>query len=326
MSDSNKKSIGASERIFTDAFFDRLMAEKNVSTHTIRAYDIDLRQFFFFLRKKGLWSDASGVAGLEAVTPVTIRAFISSLYGAHLSAATLERKLSTLRAFFGHLTQLSIISGNVAREVSLPSKPKKTPDFLTYDEIVSLMGEEPKENENVAIRDRAILELLYATGVRASEAASLSVGDLDFDRRLIRVKGKGKKERLTPFGDRAATALRRLLDLRPAQPPIDAPLFLNQREGRLTVRSIHAIVKQSARRAGLGRPVAPHRLRHSFATHLLDEGADLRAIQEMLGHASLSTTQKYTHVGLKKLMEVYDAAHPRASFEPGSTTPGGDHQ
>jgi integrase/recombinase XerC len=176
--------------------------------------------------------------------------------------------------------------------------------------------EAPVDDDASSLRDRAILELLYATGMRVSEMASLSVEDIDFDRGFITVKGKGKKERLVPFGKKADEAINRLFG---KTGKVDAdhhgtPVFLNRSHKRLSSRSIHSIVKKYAKSVGLDRPVAPHRLRHTFATHLLDGGADLRAIQEMLGHASLSTTQKYTHVSLSRLMEVYDDAHPRASL------------
>jgi len=202
---------------------------------------------------------------------------------------------------------------NPARNIPLPSKPKLTPDFLTPDEVFALV-ENPKGDDLSSIRDRAMLELFYATGMRASEMESLCVKDIDWSNEFITVRGKGKKERLVPFGVKAVNALRRLVDA--AQKRIgDAlgdPVFLNKSGRRLTVRSIHSVVKLWGRKSGLDRTVAPHKLRHTFATHLLDNGADLRMIQEMLGHSSLSTTQKYTHVGLKQLMKVYDDAHPRA--------------
>ncbi len=227
----------------------------------------------------------------------------------------MERKLSTLRAFFRRLTQTGVLPRNPGKDVDLPSKPKRLPDFLTTGEAAALM-EAPGDDDASPLSDRAILELLYATGMRVSEMASLSVEDIDFHRGFITVKGKGKKERLVPFGQKARGALRRLLDEihKSEADRYGTPVFLNRYKKRLSSRSIHSIVKKYARKVGLDRPVAPHRLRHTFATHLLDGGADLRAIQEMLGHSSLSTTQKYTHVSLSRLMEVYDDAHPRASL------------
>ncbi|MGK7346283.1 MAG: tyrosine-type recombinase/integrase [Candidatus Nitrospinota bacterium M3_3B_026] len=305
---------------FIKMFLDRMMAEKNISMNTVLAYTLDLRQFFDFLRGIGAWGEKSGQGALAAMDHTLVRAFSGTLYEKSFSPATMERKLSTLRAFFQYLNQVDILKGNPARGVSLPAKPKRTPDFLTRGEASALLDGVAGGAGPAEARDRAILEVLYATGARASELAALSVEDVDFGSRFMTVHGKGGKKRIIPFGRAAEQALRDLLDT-PPERKSDArglPVFTNARGGRLSVRSIHSIVKERARRAGLGRPVAPHKLRHTFATSLLDNGADLRVIQEMLGHASLSTTQKYTHVGLGRLMEVYDAAHPRASLDGGA--------
>jgi integrase/recombinase XerC len=307
----NITRIASPEKMIVEMFLDHVSAEKNGTTETIRAYEVDLRQFFADLRRRALWGDAGNIARLASLTPADIRKFITATRAAaNLSASTIERKLSTIRAFYRYFNQIGVIDTNPARQVSLPTKPKKNPDFLTADEISALLdGKEAK-----SLRDRAILELFYATGLRASEVAALSVADIDFGRGFVKARGKGKKERLVPFGGKAEAALRNLLadEAKRIDDRLGTPLFPNKTGGRLSVRSIHAVVKRSARKAGLARPVAPHRLRHSFATHLLDGGADLRSIQEMMGHASLSTTQKYTHVGLSQLMRVYDDAHPHA--------------
>lgn len=310
---SENRLIPEPEKLYIENFIGYMRTERGASTHTIRAYKTDLSQFFKFLRGLNDWGDGSDIVQLKKIDRTLVRAFMGTLYQRKYSPASMERKLSTLRAFFKRLVQTGLIDHNPGREVDLPSKPKTLPDFLTEDEAAALM-EAPVEGLSSSDRDRAILELLYATGMRASEMASLSVEDIDFDRRFITVKGKGKKERLVPFGLKAGRALRRLLDKtrKRAADRRGAPVFLNRAAKRLSVRSIHSIVKKYARLIGMNRPVAPHRLRHTFATHLLDGGADLRAIQEMLGHSSLSTTQKYTHVSLSRLMQVYDDAHPRA--------------
>ena len=307
--------VRSDETGLIDQFIDHLMAEKNASEHTERAYRIDLSQFFIFLRSKKLWPEKMGEGDLSHISAGVMRKYIQFLHAQKLTPASMERKLSTLRAFFTYQLQLGILEKNPAREVSLPSKPKKNPDTLTPDEVFALLDQPYDESNYYETRNHTLLELLYATGIRVSEAVSMSHSDIDFDRGLVKVRGKGKKERLTPFGEKAARLLCSLMEKtsKPVTDLLGVPLFINRTGSRLSVRSAHAIVKKQAVRAGIGRPVAPHRLRHSFATHLLDSGADLRTIQEMLGHESLSTTQKYTHVGLARLMSVYDAAHPRAT-------------
>ncbi len=302
-----------------DEFISYLQVEKSVSNHTMRAYSSDLRQFFDFLQLFNVWDKKSSPDQIKNIGRSTIKSFIAFLFNKRYSPGALERKISTLRSFFRHLTLTGAITVNPALGVDLPSKPKPVPDFLTIDETISLLSAPDLRSENPAnIRDIAILELLYATGVRVSELSTLSVGDIDFDRKVIKIKGKGKKERMVPFGAKAQTAIQNMLDKNRGSgisDQHDAPLFLNYKKRRLSVRSIHSIVKKYAQLGGMGRPVAPHRLRHTFATHMLEGGADLRSIQEMLGHSSLSTTQKYTHVNLQRLMKVYDTAHPRASLE-----------
>ncbi len=311
---TDPKTMRALEHKFITLFLDGMVSEKNSGGNTLRAYSIDLRQFFDFLRNAKLWSDYSEEKDLASIDTKVVKKFAAMLHGLSLSPATMERKLSTLRSFFNYLNQLDVLRNNPAKNVALPKKPKSTPDFLTPDEVFALV--EGPRGKPASLRDKTILELLYATGMRASELASLSEADVDFDRGFISVHGKGNKERLVPFGGKSEAVLKKLLDERRATEPdhLGVPVFLNRFGDRLTVRSIHTIVKTHARNIGMDRPVAPHKLRHTFATHLLDNGADLRAIQEMLGHSSLSTTQKYTHVGLKKLMEVYDESHPRAKL------------
>ncbi len=302
------------EQKYVDMFTDYMYAEKNASPHTIKAYKSDLRQFFDFLRKIKAWNGASTQPQLASLDRSHVRSFMGSFYHQNYSPGAMERKLSALRSFFRYLVRTGVTNHNPAKDVDLPSKPRTLPDFLTADEVTALV--ESPEGDNVEkARDLAILELFYATGIRVSEMHSLSVEDIDFDRKFITVKGKGKKERLAPFGVKAEKAVSDLLSAQ-HPPPADSlgtPVFLNRRSKRISARSIRSIVGKYARQAGMNRPVSPHRLRHTFATHMLDGGADLRAIQEMLGHSSLSTTQKYIHISLQKLLKVYDGAHPRAS-------------
>ena len=305
--------IKAPEKEIIGLFLDRMVAEKNSSSHTLRAYTLDLCQFFDFLRERGFWDDTRGRNDVSSLQQTHLRAFATMVFGRKVSAGTLERKLSTLRSFFAYLQRIGVMGHNPARNIPLPSKPAITPDFLTPDEVFALV-ENPKGDDSASLRDKAILELFYATGMRASEMESLSVKDIDWANGFITVLGKGKKERLVPFGEKAGSALKKALEETRYRrtDKLGVPVFLNKSGHRLTVRSIHSVVKRWGIKSGLDRPVAPHKLRHTFATHLLDNGADLRMIQEMLGHSSLSTTQKYTHVGLKQLMKVYDDAHPRA--------------
>ncbi len=296
------------EKAVIEPFLDYLSHERGASDHTLRSYFVDLNQFFMFLRETTMWNDHSSVSTLSRTH---VKTFAGYLYQQGYAPASMERKLSSLRSLFRRLIQLGVLTKNPATAVETPSKQKSLPDFLTIDEVTALV-ETPDQDKQ---RDKTILELFYATGIRASEMASLSLEDIDFDRKTILVKGKGKKERLCPFGKVAGKALSALLEKRPTvtNDDIGTPVFINNRGSRLSVRSIFETVSRNAKKAGFDRPVAPHRLRHSFATHLLEGGADLRSIQEMLGHSSLSTTQKYTHVNLDKLMKTYDKSHPRAN-------------
>ncbi|PYO04952.1 MAG: tyrosine recombinase XerC, partial [Candidatus Rokuibacteriota bacterium] len=230
------------------------------------------------------------------------------LHARGLDATTIARKLAAVRSWFRFLVRRGVLERNVAREVRGPRPPNKLVSFLPIDEAMSLMDARALDGAARA-RDTAVLELLYATGLRVSELAGLDLDDLDRSQQTVRVLGKGRKERIVPYGNRAASALDVYLNGRGAGA---GALFANRRGGRLTVRSLHTIVRRSAAMSGITRRVSPHTLRHTFATHLLDAGADLRVIQELLGHSRLSTTQRYTHVGTEQLMRVYDAAHPRA--------------
>jgi integrase/recombinase XerC len=218
------------------------------------------------------------------------------------------RKLAAVRSCYRFLVRRGVIEGNPAREARSPRQPRRLVSFLPIDEATQLVDGKAIGGRSRA-RDLAILELLYASGLRVSELAGLDLDDVDRGERTVRVLGKGSKERIVPYGGAASRALESWLGDRGEA---RGPLFTNARGGRLTVRSVHTIVRRSARAAGITRRVSPHTLRHTFATHLLEGGADLRAIQELLGHSRLSTTQRYTHVGAEQLMKVYDRAHPRA--------------
>jgi integrase/recombinase XerC len=289
-------------------FAAHLEAERRASVHTRRAYLADLAQYAAFLDGQG--------AALVPSSPALVRAFVARA-AASAGAASLGRKLSTLRSFYRFLVREGLAAGNPARAVASPRRPTRLPHVLPEDEAAALV-EAPKASRGpLASRDRAFLELLYASGLRVSELTGLAVADVDLAQRLVRVVGKRRKERIVPFGRAAAEALRRWIEegrpLLVGTPPARGdPLFLNRRGGRLSARSVARRIARWVLAAGLPRHVHPHVLRHSFATHLLGNGADLRGIQELLGHASLSTTQRYTHVDWKRLAEVYDRAHPRA--------------
>ena len=281
------------------AFLRYLSLEKDASPHTLRSYRTDLDQFRVFI--------GSGTP-LTQVDGRTVRAYLAHLHSRGLDASSVARKLAALRSWFRFLVRRGMLTRNVAREIRGPRLGRKLVGFLPIDEALMLVdgkavGGAARE------RDVAILELLYATGLRVSELAGLDVDDVDRAGLTVRVLGKGRKERIVPFGGRAAQALDAYLG---GSATRRGALFTNRRGGRLSARAIHTIVRRSAAASGIARRVSPHTLRHTFATHLLDAGADLRVIQELLGHSRLSTTQRYTHVGADQLMRVYDAAHPRA--------------
>ncbi|MBI5055488.1 MAG: tyrosine recombinase XerC [Nitrospirae bacterium] len=281
-----------------EQFLEYLKAERGVSVHTLKAYTEDLREFNAFLDK-----------GPKDIDNLDIRSFLASLHHKKLKKTSISRKLATIRSFYKYLHREGYVDKNPARLVSSPKVPKTLPRFLTIDETFTLM-ENPQGDTFKPSRDKAILELLYSSGLRVSELTSLDIGDLDIKESLVRVKGKGKKERIIPVGGKAMEAIQNYLSERISLKKKSPALFLNNRGGRLTQRSVRRILLHYSRMINLKGGLSPHTLRHTFATHLLHEGADLRSIQELLGHSSLSTTQKYTHVDIKHLMEVYDKAHP----------------
>jgi integrase/recombinase XerC len=286
-----------------------LAAERNVSPHTRRAYLGDVRQFARF---------AGRANPPERVSPVQVRGFLADLH-ARRHPATLGRKLAALRTFFRYLMREGVRALDPTSGIPAPRTPKRLPRPLAVDDCVSLMeapGSAAQPDERL-LRDRALVELLYGAGLRVGEAASLDVRDVDLQRGDVRVLGKGSVERVVPVPTKARAALSAYLALRRTPGLLAKPLFTAlrpRRDGprRLGVRDIRRILKSRAVRAGIRERVHPHRLRHSYATHLLDMGADLREIQELLGHANLSTTEKYTAVSVERLSEVYDRAHPRA--------------
>ena len=291
------------------AFLRYLEVEKNASPHTLRSYRTDLRQFCEYLASDAGRSTASTGGGappvkIQTVDTRQVRGWLASLHGRGLDAASIARKLAAVRSWMRFLARRWHLERNPARDVRGPRLGRKLVSFLPTDESQALF-----DAGDLGVCDRAVLELLYATGLRVSELAGLTLADVDTETRTVRVVGKGRKERIVPYGGQAARAVEAWLARRSEA---DGPLFTNGQGRRLTVRSIHTIVGRAARAAGIARRVSPHTLRHTFATHLLDGGADLRAIQELLGHRRLSTTQRYTHVGADQLMRVYDAAHPRA--------------
>jgi len=281
------------------AFLRHLALEQDASPHTLRSYRSDLLEFQRVLGADRRPADVDARA---------VRAFLAHLHARGLDPASIARKLAAVRSWFHFLVRRGALARNPAREVRGPRLPRKLVSFLAIDEAVALV-EGRALGGPARARDLAILELLYASGLRVSELAALDAGDVDLAERTVRVLGKGRKERIVPFGAKAARALAAHLGTRAGT---RGPLLRNARGGRLSARAIHTIVRRSARASGIAQRVSPHTLRHTFATHLLDAGADLRAIQELLGHSRLSTTQRYTHVSADQLMRVYDAAHPRA--------------
>lgn len=300
-----------------EAFIEAVKSQKGYSQHTVRNYRIDLGQFHDFLEAKArLQAGGGGAPLLESVDFPVIREYFGTLFGKY-KRSTIARKLSAVRSLFAFLEKQGMVERNPSADVSAPKREKYIPAYLPVDEMFRLL-ERPDVTGSLGKRDRAILEVLYSCGIRVSELTGLDVGHVDFGQRLVKVLGKGNKERIVPIGREALKALddylaeTSLLRKKAYGDAQKSPLFLNARGGRLTTRSVGKLVKRYGREGSLMLDISPHALRHTFATHLLDGGADLRAVQELLGHVSLSTTQKYTHVSLDKLMEIYDKAHPRS--------------
>jgi len=275
-----------------------LEIEKNASKHTMLNYRRDLDEFKKFL----------GETQIENVDYLTLRKFLSALREKNLKSRSISRKLSCLRSFFRFLNREGFLKNDPTQAVSSPKLERYLPIFLTEDEVTKLI-ESPDAKELSGLRDRAILETLYSTGIRISELVGLNLENIDFFGAVVKVSGKGKKQRLVPIGDKALRAIRDYSGQRKQQAPA---AFLNKNGRRITDRGVRLVLDKYIQRTALRENISPHSLRHSFATHLLNRGADLRSVQELLGHANLSTTQIYTHLTTEKLKNVYDKAHPRA--------------
>jgi integrase/recombinase XerC len=282
-------------------FIRYLEVERGVSVHTVRAYRKDLEEFSAYAAAKPGDTDL-----------IDIRGFIAAQINKGLNKITVSRRLSSVRSFFKYLHREGYITANPAKLVSNPKIPKMLPRYLSVDDVFSLI-ERPEGIGFITVRDRAILELLYSSGLRVSELSGLNVDDLNIRESLVKIRGKGKKERIVPVGSKAVNAVKSYLVERILRRSRDKALFLNRLGTRLTDRGVRRIVVKYARASAMTGHVGPHVLRHSFASHLLQGGADLRVIQELLGHASLSTTQKYTHLDITHLMDIYDKAHPLAN-------------
>jgi integrase/recombinase XerC len=304
-------------REYIERFANHLKYERNVSEHTLRNYLSDLEQFYDYLCP----ADQRGrrpQIDIRHIDHITIREYLSKLYREKKKKTSIARKLATLRTFFKFLCREQVVEMNPARLVASPRLEKKLPKVLSVDDVIKFI-ETPDTSTVLGKRDRAILELLYATGMRVSELVGLNLDDLDFKNQSIRVRGKGRKERIVPFGSKAKEALEAYLGIR-GELLIEAPeekrdpmaLFLNYQGTRITTRSVGRMIDKYVKECAMTHDISPHSLRHSVATHLLSAGADLRAIQELLGHARLSTTQIYTQVSIERLMEVYDKTHPKA--------------
>jgi integrase/recombinase XerC len=292
------------------AKFIRSLRERNASAHTIKAYQNDLTQFAVYVGPQN-WRD---------IDHVLIRGYLSRLYERGLSKTSVARALASLRSLYKWLAQEGVVEKNPARLVATPKLPKRLPRVPTIEEVNTVLDSAMPESSAFPERDHLILELLYGCGIRNSELIGINLDDIRWSQQVILVRGKGRKERYVPFGDSAAGAVKRYLPLRQkklaeTKRTIEKALLVNLRGTRLTTRSVGRIVKHIAVATGLSPDVHPHTLRHAFGAHMLEEGADLRAIQELLGHERLSTTQRYTQLTVKHVMEVYDRTHPHANKE-----------
>lgn len=289
---------------YIDKFVNYLKIEKNASVHTVTNYSIDLKGFCVFL----------GGRGIETVDHLVLRRFLADLRAKNLSKKSVARKLSTLRSFFKFLYREGYLKANPASALLTPKLDKHLPVFLDVDKVARLLAS-PDEGALDGLRDKAILEALYSTGIRVGELVRLDLGDIDFIGGVVKVLGKGQKERVVPIGEIALAAIRKYLDMRGrGERHIKDKdiVFMNRLGTRLTDRSVRRVIDKYIKKCSIQEKVSPHSLRHSFATHLLDRGADLRSVQELLGHVNLSTTQIYTHITTDRLKSAYDKAHPRA--------------
>lgn len=299
---------------YTKEFRDYLIAEKNASTHTLDSYLNDILQFEEFLKQSGHAGDSS-VLQIESIDRLAVRSYLGYLYEKKFSASTMRRKLSTLSSFFRFLCREGHLKDNVVKTIPAPKMESKLPSYLSVDEMFRLL-DLPEGKGFIAARDRAMLELFYSTGVRISELVSLQQENINLTTQMVKVLGKGGKERLLPFGRKCVESLVKYEQVRSEKinslKTKTEYFFLNHRAQGITARGVRKIIGKYVTCGNFPGKISPHSIRHSFATHLLEGGADLRSIQELLGHSSLSTTQKYTHLTIDKLVETYDQAHPRA--------------
>lgn len=311
-------------------FLNYLRNEKQASEHTVKSYGMDIEQFALLMLKKDIASDPAAVAGWDSIDVYSARLFVVELQNQKLSKTSVMRKISTMRSFYRFLVREERIRQNPFVGLRAPKRDKRLPKYLSVEEVGRLLDapslywkkaeidgtSKDAESANFAnARDSAILEVIYSGGLRISEVLGLNLGDIDLVSDVIKVRGKGKKERIAALGGPAVKAINKYLEarkLRSSNTKPVAPLFVNKAGGRITPRSFQRFFKSYLIQAGLPADMTPHKLRHSFATHLLDAGADLRSVQELLGHANLSTTQIYTHISAERLKTVYVKAHPRA--------------
>jgi integrase/recombinase XerC len=286
-----------------DNFLRYLEVQKDASPHTLRAYRKDLEEFSAFVRKEP-----------EDIEMIDVRGFVAGQIREGRERTTAGRRLAAIRSFLKYLHKEGYLKANPAKLVSTPKTQKLLPKFLTVDDVFHLV-EQPRGIGFIKARDRAILELFYSSGLRVSEVAGLNVEDVNTKEGLVKVRGKGKKERIVPVGSKAVDAIKSYLVEKLLLKRTDRAMFLNRRGARLSDRGIRRIVVKYAKMAGISDDIGPHTMRHTFASHLLQGGADLRVIQELLGHSSLSTTQKYTHLDIAHLMDIYDKAHPLSDKE-----------
>ena len=296
-------------------FADYLEMQKGYSVHTRKAYVTDIEQFRAFLRETGDRPKGDGAIDLDRIDPGVVRHFLASLYRGNIQKISISRKVAALRSFFAFLLREGRVAVNPLELIQAPHYEKHVPVFLSVDEMFAVLGVKMEDGET-GLRDRAILALLYSSGIRLRELTGLNAADVNLAEGVMRIRGKGKKERLALVGAPARAALEQylLLDREKSVAPGagEDPVFRGRRGNRIHPRTVERIVDKYAALCGMQKKISPHAFRHSFATHLLDMGADLRTIQELLGHESLSTTQRYTSVSVDRLLEVYDRAHPRA--------------
>ncbi len=288
------------------SFLNHLKIEKQASVHTLRSYEDDLGLFERFL-KETMGEDVQPAA----VAAQRLRRYSAWLTGQGYAASTVARRLASLRSYYRFLRRSGGVDADPAAALRNPKQAKRLPKLLRIEEVIRLLDAIPLDT-TLGQRDRAMFETLYGGGLRVSELVGLDLGDLDFEQELVRVRGKGKRERLSPIGAMAVAWIQRYLSLRQPHDASERALFLNRYGNRLTTRSVGRLLEDHLAHAGLRNDASPHTLRHSFATHLLDRGADLRSVQELLGHRNLTTTQIYTHVTQERILDIYHEAHPRA--------------